>query len=96
MILRDRDFPGRWLIVFRNREIWFRFPRLSGCLAISRPGKFKLGYDHIYYDGDFYSFGLWFFVITWTTNPRFYFTEQEINENIAFSEKRHNARLRKS
>jgi hypothetical protein len=40
------------------------------------------GYEHNYYDGDFYNFGFWFFHIYLTTNPHCYLTNADIERNI--------------
>ncbi len=47
------------------------------------------GFTHDYYDGDFYSFGFWFFNIAWTNNPHCSLTDEEIKENIARWEREH-------
>ena len=86
----NKDFPGRKSLIFRKWDVWFRFERLQGSLSISKPVKFRLGYCHDYYDGDFYSLGFWFFVITWTNNPWFFYTRKEIQENIVYNKKRYN------
>jgi hypothetical protein len=76
------------LVFKRWNEIWFRFDRLRGCLAITRIPlrEASFGYEHHQYDGDWYSLMFGIFEITWITNPHTYLTEDEIKANIA----RHN------
>jgi hypothetical protein len=40
------------------------------------------GYEHIHYDGDFYSLSFYLFQFVYITNPHCYLTEAEIRANI--------------
>lgn len=63
-----------------------------GCNKVDSGARF-LGYNHDRYDGDFYEFGFWFFLIYWTNSPYFYLTQEEMDANVeAFYQKNPNQR----
>jgi hypothetical protein len=48
-----------------------------------KPDARYVGYEHDYYEGDFWCFGFWFFHIVATNDARFYLSEEEIEADIA-------------
>lgn len=58
----------------------------GGAIDIHRfndPKHRAIRFDHFQYDGHFYMLSLWIFAITWSNNPHFYLTQEEIDVNVA-------------